>query len=166
MQKIKSSDFQFDAACRIRFVVGENGHATRTKSQCALILAAIKSTRLVANANRPEASAFPVSPIPHPSYARHVKPTTIPLATTQPPVIIHRGHVDHLADWRDYILPVRLRFTCSTLISRFYCKSKLKINSMQGSHWNLPPSQSHNTPISAGPCEHSSLFKFWIDHDG
>ena len=60
------------------------------RANAVLILAAIKSTRLVAN---PKATG-PVSPIPHPSYAHHIKPTTIPLAIpSQPPVI------DHLADW-------------------------------------------------------------------
>ena len=38
----------------------------------------------------PKASAFPVSPIPHPNYAHHVTPNTIPLAIpTQPLIIIH-----------------------------------------------------------------------------
>ena len=73
----------------------------------------------------PKASAFPVSPIPHPSYAHHVTPNTLPLAIpTQPPVIIHpRWPFSRPAG---YILPVRLssRFTCCTLISRFKKKKK------------------------------------------
>ena len=64
----------------------------------ALIPVAIKSTRLVANANRPEGiSAFPVSPIlPHhqppkpstpydPSYAAHHVEPTLSTAVLQPP---------------------------------------------------------------------------------
>ena len=69
----------------------------------ALIPAAIKSTRLVANANRPEGiSAFPVSPIYHttnhpnppphaipapydPSYAAHHVEPTLSMAVLQPP---------------------------------------------------------------------------------
>ena len=75
-----------------RFVGGRMVMPSVQRANGALILAAIKSTRLVANANRPEGIfAFPVSPYYHTTES-HISP---PRCYTNPvsPELCHAHHV-------------------------------------------------------------------------
>ena len=70
------------------------------KAKGALSLAAIKSTRLVANPNRPEGiSAFPVSP--YHTTNHYPNPFTLAIPNQLPPYT----HVDFLVDWQDISCP-------------------------------------------------------------
>jgi hypothetical protein len=90
-----------------RFFGGENGQPSAQRANDALITATIKSTRLVANTNRPEGnSAFPVSPY----HTTQTTQTLYPqLYKTRHRISIHP--VDHLVDWQE-TLPVRLSIKC------------------------------------------------------
>ena len=76
------------------------------KANDALLLAAIKSTRLVANPNRPEGiSTFPVSS--YDTTNKYPNPFTFSsLSYTKPATIIDtHWNIDHLVDWHDISCP-------------------------------------------------------------
>ena len=78
---------------------GENGQPPTQRANVALISAAIKSTRLVANANRPEGTpAFPVSPH-HPSKTNQ---TPILLAIPNQPPPYTGTPLTFPVDWQLY----------------------------------------------------------------
>ena len=97
---------------------GENGQPSAQRAKGTLILATIKSTRLVANANRPEGtSAFPVSP--------YHTTQTLNFELYQTSHCIFIQPVDHLVNWQDNLARLSSGFTCCTLISRFQKKKSI-----------------------------------------